>query len=54
MQQEDLSWEEEAKHLVQQLATLTVGELLRLNFFVMLMPVSHDNRVFEAVYGEVD
>lgn len=53
-QQEDLSWEEEAKHLVQQLATLTVGELLRLNFFVMLMPVSHDNRVFEAVYGEVD
>lgn len=51
-QQEDLSWEEEVKHLVDQLATLTVGELLRLNFFVMLMPVSHDNRVFEAVYGE--
>lgn len=53
-QQEDLSWEEEVKHLVDQLATLTVGELLRLNFFVMLMPVSHDNRVFEAVYGEGD
>ncbi len=51
-QQDDLSWEEETKHLVQQLATLTVGELLRVIYFTALKPVSHDNRVFNAVYGE--
>lgn len=45
------SWAEEAKHLVNQLATLTAEELLRLIFFVMLKPVERDNRVFEAVYG---
>lgn len=51
---EGLSWEEEAKHLVRQLATLTVGELLRVIYFVMLKPVEYDSRIFEAVYGEGD
>lgn len=49
---EGLGWSDEVRHLVRQLATLTVSELLRLIFFVMLMPVEHDNRIFKAVYGE--
>jgi ParB/RepB/Spo0J family partition protein len=51
---EDLSWTDETRHLVRQLATLTVSELLRLIFFVMLKPVEYDSRIFEAVYGEGD
>ena len=51
---ESLSWKEEAKHLVNQLSTLTAEELLRLIFFVMLKPVEHDNRFFVAVYGEAE
>lgn len=49
---EGLSWSEEEKHLVQQLAALTAEELLRLMLFVMLKPVEHDNRTFNAVFGE--
>jgi ParB/RepB/Spo0J family partition protein len=49
---EGLSWSEEEKHLVQLLSTLTTEELLRLMLFVMLKPVEHDDRTFNAVFGE--
>lgn len=49
---EGLSWGEWAQHLVQQLATLTAAELLRVILFVMLKPTAHDGPVFQAVYGE--
>jgi len=49
---EELSWGERAQHLVDQLATLTAAELLRVILFVMLKPANPDDRNFKAVYGE--
>lgn len=49
---EGLGWSDEVRHLVRQLATLTVSELLRLIYFVMLMPTGHDDGIFRAVYGD--
>lgn len=49
---EGLGWQQEVECLVDQLLTLTVGELLRLIYFVMMLPVERDDWVFKAVYGE--
>lgn len=49
---DDLGWSEGLQYFVQQLATLTTAELLRVIYFVMLKQTRHDDVIFEAVYGE--